>query len=117
MGKREKANREPDIGVRIRRFRIAKGLTQAQLAAKVSVTDAVISNLETGRSMVGVYTLLDILKVLEVGLDDVLPEYIRHNRINDNKYAELDRILNTYPPEKQKVILSSFARLMSEINF
>ena len=32
MGKREKANREPYIGVRIRRFRIEKGLTQAQLA-------------------------------------------------------------------------------------
>ena len=117
LGKREKANREPYIGVRIRRFRIEKGLTQAQLAEKVSVTDAVISNLETGRSMVGVYTLFDILRVLEIGLDDILPEYIRHSKINDSKYAELDRLLNTYPFEKQKAILNSFAQLMSEINF
>ena len=39
-----------EIGLRIREFREARGMTQRQLAREIGVNEAVISNWETGVS-------------------------------------------------------------------
>lgn len=65
------------IGERIRYFRKKKGLSQSEIAAALAVSPSVISTLESGKSMVGIYSLLDIISMLDVGVEDVFPEYSR----------------------------------------
>ena len=65
------------IGGRIRGFRRNAGLTQIELAKKLSISPSVISNLESGKSMVGIFTLLQILDALGVGIDELFREYSR----------------------------------------
>ena len=71
----ETEKRDINIGERIRNFRKQKGLSQHQVAEALAVSTSVISNLENNKSMVGVYTLLQILEVLDIGVEELLPEY------------------------------------------
>jgi len=51
-----------DIGKRIRACRLAKGMTQEQLANEVGVVVTHISHIETGNSVPSLKTLIDIIK-------------------------------------------------------
>jgi len=61
------------IGGRIKTYRKAKGLTQAELAAKIERSDEAISNLERGKSLPEVPTLVAVAKELERPVQDFLP--------------------------------------------
>ena len=50
-----------DIGKRIRACRLAKGMTQEQLANEVGVVVTHISHIETGNSVPSLKTLIDII--------------------------------------------------------
>ena len=50
-----------DIGKRIRTCRLAKGMTQEQLANEVGVVVTHISHIETGNSVPSLKTLIDII--------------------------------------------------------
>lgn len=72
---------QPDyraIGKRVQERRIAKKLSQAELATLISVTSPHISNIERGKTKVSLPTLIDIARVLNTTLDklvcDNLPE-------------------------------------------
>lgn len=65
------------IGERIRYFRKKKDMSQSEVAAALAVSPSVISTLESGKSMVGIYSLLDIISILDVGIEDIFPEYSR----------------------------------------
>ena len=73
----ETEKRDINIGERIRNFRKQKGLSQHQVAEALAVSTSVISNLENNKSMVGVYTLLQILEVLDIGVEELLPPGVR----------------------------------------
>lgn len=62
------ARNASQIGAIVRRARRARGLTQAQLAAKVGVRQATISSLERGESGTGLRILLDVLAALNLQL-------------------------------------------------
>ena len=53
-----------DIGKRIRACRLAKGMTQEQLANEVGVVVTHISHIETGNSVPSLKTLIDIINAL-----------------------------------------------------
>ena len=55
-----------DIGKRIRACRLAKGMTQEQLANEVGVVVTHISHIETGNSVPSLKTLIDIKKAKPV---------------------------------------------------
>lgn len=54
-----------DIGKRIRACRLAKGMTQEQLANEVGVVVTHISHIETGNSVPSLKTLIDIINALD----------------------------------------------------
>lgn len=60
------------LGQRIAKAREEKELTQIDLAGKVGVTAAMISMIESGYKVPGVFTLREIAKVLEVSVDSLL---------------------------------------------
>ena len=60
---------ENEIGKKIRTLRKTRGLTQEQLAEKLNVKRATISNYEIGRRSPHIKELGEIARVLGVGLD------------------------------------------------
>lgn len=72
---------QPDykaIGKRVQERRIAKKISQAELAVRISVTSPHISNIERGKTKVSLPTLIEIARALDATLDelvcDSLPE-------------------------------------------
>lgn len=57
-----------DVGAVVRTARRRHGLTQAQLAARMGVTQAWVSRLENGNTRLEAQLVLDALTVLEVPL-------------------------------------------------
>ncbi len=55
-----------DIGPRIREYRLQRGLTQEELAARCELTKGYISQLENDLSSPSIATLIDILNVLGI---------------------------------------------------
>ena len=62
------------IGLKIRKTRENKGLTQAQLAEMIDMTDRTISRIEVGRVYPEFNTIVAIAKALNVSLDYLLSD-------------------------------------------
>jgi transcriptional regulator with XRE-family HTH domain len=62
----------PEIGTRIRAARIAKGLTQEQLAAAIQVGTTHISHIETGNTIPSMKTFVAIVNTLDCSADELL---------------------------------------------
>ena len=63
-----------DIGKRIRACRLAKGMTQEQLANEVGVVVTHISHIETGNSVPSLKTLIDIINKAKPVFDSWMTE-------------------------------------------
>lgn len=57
------------VGMRIRRLRTEKGMTQAELSAQIDCSNNYMSHIETGQTKVSLGMLLRIAFALEVSLD------------------------------------------------
>lgn len=106
---------EMDIGERLKRVRKQRGLTQAKLAELSGVTTTMISNMENGKSMVGVYTLLDILKVLQVGIEEIFPEYSNVSNVDEKELVNFKLQLGGYTESQRKYIIDQIAILIQAI--
>jgi transcriptional regulator with XRE-family HTH domain len=86
---------QADTGKFIAKCRKEKGLTQAQLAEKLNITDRAISKWETGRSMPDSSIMLDLCQILGVSVNELLSgERIQMENINskaDETLLELKR--------------------------
>lgn len=60
------------IGSRIREIRVAKGISQADLAEKAKLSPPVISSLENGRSKIWLITFAKVCEALQVSANDIL---------------------------------------------
>ncbi len=60
------------IGARMKEIRIAKGMTQVDLAEKANLSAPVISGLENGRSKMWLVTFAKICEALQVSSNDIL---------------------------------------------
>lgn len=72
------------IGKRVRELRKKCGLTQAQLAEKVNLTDESVSRLETGKSIPSVEKLNQIATALNAEIRDLF-EFKEDRRIESKK--------------------------------
>ena len=62
------------IGANIRRIREEKGLKQVELAKMANVTQAMICQIERGTKPPSLPLSVDITKVLECSIDDLVEE-------------------------------------------
>lgn len=62
------------LGANIKRARIRKGLTQAELAGEVGVTKAAIYYYETGMKTPSLATITTISRVLDVTIDELVKD-------------------------------------------
>ena len=90
------------IGERLKRARLAKNLTQENLAEKIDVSVAFLSRVECGHSHFNLNRLSQVCKLL-----DVSEGYILSGTSDDSKsYLEDDfrELLAKCSPEKQRLI-------------
>lgn len=83
------------IGQNVRRYRRMKGLTQAQLAEMISVSDQHISHIERGHTSLSLYAFVNLAVALSVDLNDLLG-YPTNRAVPDGEDMEgiaLDREL------------------------
>ncbi len=104
------------IGEKIRRLRLTKGLSQKDLAKYVGVTYQQIQNYEKGKSKIPVDRLIRIAEALEVSLDYFLKEFDNnHDRVPESELALLQTYYKNISSEKiRKQILSLLHTLAEE---
>lgn len=78
------------IGIRIRRFRKEKGITQQVLAEMSDQEPSNISHIERGATKLGLPTIVSIANALEVTVDDLLCDSLeKSNAVFEREVAEL----------------------------
>lgn len=78
------------IGQRIRTARLAKKMSQADLAFAADVSLPHISDIELGKKQLSILTFSKIIEVLEVSADEILrPNVPVVNRIYQNEFSHL----------------------------
>ena len=87
------------IGKFIAERRKSEGLTQAQLAEKLNITDRAVSKWETGKSLPDAMIMLDLCSILKITVNDLLcGEVVTMDNYNKN----LENNLVESVKEKQK---------------
>ena len=91
------------IGIRIRRFRKERGMTQQVLAEQSRQEPSNISHIERGATKVSLPTLFKIANALEVSLDDLVYDSLEKTQHISNK--ELNHILSDCSDKELKAII------------
>lgn len=68
------------IGMRVRKFRRQKGLSQEKLSEMTGLTPAHFSHIETGNTKASLPSLVKIACALEVSLDDLMVDSLTQTR-------------------------------------
>lgn len=77
------------IGNRIQKYRIENKLTQENLAELIDSTQAYISEIEAGKHRLFLDTVITIVQVLNISVDDLIADYK-----DSNNASTLQVILN-----------------------
>ena len=79
-----------EIGQRIRKARNDKKISQEELAFKSGLSTCSISDIELGKTNLGVLTLIKIIEALNVSADTILrPDVATVNKIYQSEFADL----------------------------
>lgn len=83
------------IGKFIAECRKKQGITQIQLAEQLGITDRAVSKWETGRSLPDSAIMLDLCRILEITVNDLLSGEVvimeNYNKEMENKLLEMVR--------------------------
>ena len=103
------------IGKFILRLRTEKGLTQAELANKLGVTDRAVSNWENGRRMPDIAFLPSLCDILDISMSELLTGERLHSEEKELGYKEI--LLNTLDDNKKnkRKIIGLFTILVVSI--
>ncbi len=91
------------IGMRVRRFRKARSLTQASLGEKAGVEPFTISHIERGATKLSLPTLVRLANALGTGLDELV-----YNSIDKNEHIthkDLAAVIDDCTPKEMHAIL------------
>lgn len=91
------------IGKNIQDMRIARNLTQEELAEQTDTSTSYISNIECGSKKVSLNKLMEIVKVLDTTLDAVLMfEYTNKVEIDEELTEQIKVMLETLNKEQKE---------------
>ncbi|MBQ5851733.1 MAG: helix-turn-helix transcriptional regulator [Lachnospiraceae bacterium] len=62
------------IGENLKNIRVKKGMSQSELAEAVSVSGSMINQIERGRKGMSINLCIDIAKVLDCDINDLIAE-------------------------------------------
>ena len=92
-----------EIGARLKQARIAKNLTQGQLAEKAGISVSFLSNLENGHQAMNIQTLSTLLDILNVSADWLLGNCT--DSANHAAALEIEKELSSCTPKERETIL------------
>ena len=99
------------IGKLIAKRRKEKGMTQGELAERLSVSNKTISKWETGAGLPDISILVDLASVLDISVDDLLRG--KENEVQSALYEKNFLIKKKYHPQMILLRLSyNSVRLM-----
>lgn len=99
------------IGQRLKNARIAKNLTQEDLAEKIDISVAFLSRVERGNSHINLKRLNQVCKLLDVSEGYILNgAFSNSENYLDKEFSEL---LKSCSPEKQRLIYT-IAQVIAE---
>lgn len=91
------------IGQRIRTARLAKGMSQADLAFAANISLPHISNFELGKKQLSILTFSKIIEVLGVSADEILrPNVPEVNQMYQNEFSQL--LHDCSPAEAESIL-------------
>ena len=78
------------VGERIRAIRVAKGMSQADLAFAAHIATSNVSDIENGKTKMWLATFVKIVEALQVSADSILrPDVPEVNSLYQKEYAQL----------------------------
>lgn len=101
------------VGVRIRRFRKAKGITQQILAELSDQEPSNISHIERGATKLGLPTIVHIANALDVTVDDLLCDSLPQSRAAFER--DVSEILSDCTHWEMKVITRTMRDLKENL--
>ena len=90
------------IGERLKKARMAKKLTQEQLAEKLDVSVAFLSRAERGDVKINLSRISQLCDLLDVSISNVLTGTVSNSK--DYLTEDFSNLLKNCPPEKLKLI-------------
>ena len=107
-----------DVGQRIRKQRLKKGMLQEELARKAGLSPSALSNFEQGRRRTSLDWLRKISKALGVPMSDLIPDSRVRKPLAENQQEE--KLLAVWRklgnPEIQDQILEVIELTASQMN-
>lgn len=97
------------IGVRVRRFRKEKGITQQTLAEWSRQEPSNISHIERGATKLSLPTIVNIANALDVTVDSLLCDSLEQSRALFE--GELSALLSDCSPRELKIITATLRTL------
>lgn len=104
------------IGMRVRRFRQMKGLSQERLAELVDISVTHMSHIETGRTKLSLPVFVALAEVLDIRTDELLHDSAPDR---DSVLKEFAAILDTCTPQQARCIadIAKAAKASIDQNF
>ena len=91
------------IGQRIRKARLSKGMTQAELAEAAHIATSNVSDIELGKSRMWLSTFCKIAEALQVSADSLLRLDVP--TVNDIYQSEYNEIISYCTPDEIESIM------------
>lgn len=101
------------LGNRLKTIRKSKGLTQGELAALSGVSVRHISNIEKGCMNPSFVILYQLIKALDISMDNLLVPLLENNEEAD--LQQLNFLYSSCPQQYRKLLLSTVQTLAKEI--
>ncbi len=92
------------LGRRVRRARKLAGMTQCELAERLSISTSFLGHIERGSRKASLETIIKIANELSISLDELLA---------DSLHGELGEVHATYSP-KRRLALRDAVRVLAE---
>lgn len=91
------------LGLRIRKFRQQKGLTQARASELVGIEPSYLSHIERGATKLSLPTLVSIANLLDVSADELLYGNLKQER--HVSIEELEQLLSDCSDREVRAII------------
>lgn len=99
----DEKNEMINIGQRIRKARLSKGMTQAELAEAAHIATSNVSDIELGKSRMWLSTFCKIVEALQVSADSLLRLDVP--TVNDIYQSEYNEIISDCSPDEIESIM------------
>lgn len=102
------------IGGRVKSYRKAKGITQAELGDRIERSDEAISNLERGKSLPEIQTLIALASELGKSVQDFLPDQgsiAGKSHVRLGKEAELSSLASNLSDQQLDIAIAQVTAL------